>query len=376
MPYKSTNRIQAEHLLAIGVEKHNFVIQIGDYNSILFSVWHGCKHKRICNDGNSGLSGRRCGRRSERRTLQPMRNWQVGYSAAELGELARLLGGDYRASPPPGMLRAANLEPWAYIALPRDDPRRNACRRAFLDARGRHALLKNEVHDMVRAWNAAGIVPLLYKGFALAEFVYPQPGMRFHGDVDVLVSMQDFEAALSVGHSRGWHTPQFDDRTIRGVDPHELALKRKGANASFDLHQRLLPSLGRSISREHELTRLAWENASEVDWEGANIRLLSHADSFLCGIVLARCWNGDNWTPKPHDILDGMHLIAKGLTRIEIADRSAQIGNKSTTEIFMRHCDPFRRFVDLKKISHFRVANYESQSLAEHFPPIDRKSVV
>ena len=139
-----------------------------------------------------------------------MKNWQAGYSVAELDELARLLCGNFGALPSPALLRAANLEAWAYIALPRDDPRRNACRRAFLDARGRHALLKGEVHDMVRAWNAAGIVPLLYKGFALAEFVYPQPGMRFHGDVDILVRPQDFESALAVGHSRGWHTPLFD----------------------------------------------------------------------------------------------------------------------------------------------------------------------
>ena len=299
-----------------------------------------------------------------------MKNWQAGYSVAELDELARLLCGNFGALPSPALLRAANLEAWAYIALPRDDPRRNACRRAFLDARGRHALLKGEVHDMVRAWNAAGIVPLLYKGFALAEFVYPQPGMRFHGDVDILVRPQDFERALAVGHSGGWHTPRFDHPAILGVDPYELSLKRKGANASFDLHQRLMRSLGPGTSRERELTQLAWEDSVEVVWEGAKVRLLSRADSFLYGLVLARCWSGDNWTPKPHDILDGINLISKGLTKTQIMQRSSQIGIKCTAEVFMRHCDPFNRVFSLKKNSRFKIIVYELKSSFDHFPSL------
>src|SRR5690606_15833362 len=98
---------------------------------------------------------------------------------------AFLLG---RGDPPPeAVIRAARLEGYAYVALPSDHPLRARLRANYLGALARHEAIKREIAPLFRAWNDAGITPLLMKGFHMAEFVYPAPGMRFHGDVDVVL---------------------------------------------------------------------------------------------------------------------------------------------------------------------------------------------
>src|SRR5215471_7223801 len=84
-------------------------------------------------------------------------------------------------------LRAARLGAYAYAVLPSNNPDRARLRGDYITALGRHQRLKAALRPLLYAWRASGIEVLLFKGFQLSEFVYPWPGERFHGDVDVLL---------------------------------------------------------------------------------------------------------------------------------------------------------------------------------------------
>jgi Uncharacterised nucleotidyltransferase len=284
--------------------------------------------------------------------------------------LEGFLCGDLEAVPSLEVLRARRLEAWAYTVLPMGHPLKAICKSAFITARARHELIKQEVLEMVRAWNAVGIEPVLYKGFALAEFTYPQPGTRFHGDVDVLVRPEDFRQALEVGHERGWETPQPIVHWLfnQSANPHELSLKKFQANAAFDVHQRLAPTDLHWTAREHALTQAAWQNSKPVEWEGIRIRLLSPEDSFLFGLVISRCWSGDGWRLKSHDLLDGLALIRQGLTRKTVLARAKTLNISRTVNAFLARCDPFMPKLEIKPPSSIKVFQLELNSASEHVP--------
>jgi hypothetical protein len=283
--------------------------------------------------------------------------------------LERFLCGDLDAIPSLEVLRSRRLEAWAYTVLPTGHPLKAVCKSAFITARARHELIKQEVLEMVRAWNAAGIEPVLYKGFALAEFTYLQPGTRFHGDVDVLVQPNDFRRALEIGHEHGWETPQpLDHWVFHNPNPHELSLKRSQANAAFDVHQRLVPALRARTEREQDLTQAAWNNARRVEWEGTQIRLLSTEDAFLFGLMISRCWSGDGWRLKSHDLLDGLALNRQGLTQASLLARAETLKLSRTVNRFLERCDPFKPLLHLKRPSALNFLLLELNSAREHVP--------
>jgi Uncharacterised nucleotidyltransferase len=283
--------------------------------------------------------------------------------------LERFLCGDLEAVPALEVLRARRLEAWAYTVLPTGHPLKATCKSAYISARARHELIKQEVLEMVRAWNAAGIEPVLYKGFALAEFTYPQPGARFHGDVDVLVRPEDFRRALEIGHERGWETPQpLEHWLFNSPNPHELSLKKYRAHTAFDVHQRLVPSVLSRTPREHALTQAARQHSRPVEWEGTRIRLLSPEDAFLFGLVISRCWSGDGWRLKSHDLLDGFALIRQGLTREAVLTRAKTLNISRTANAFLARCNPFVPKLEIKPPSLIKIFQLELNSASEHVP--------
>jgi hypothetical protein len=287
-----------------------------------------------------------------------------------LVNLEQFLCGDLEAVLDQNVLQARHLSAWAYTVLPLGHPLKSVLKPAFIQARARHELIKQEVLELVRAWNAVGIVPILYKGFALAEFVYDLPGTRFHGDVDVLVHPEDFWRALEVGHQHGWETPQeiahwpFDAH----VNPRELSLKKHQANAAFDVHQRLVPSILPLSSREHSMTEAAWVHSKPIQWEGAQVRLLMKEDAFLFGLMISRCWGLDGWRLKSHDLLDGLALIRRGLTLNQLRERANALKISHTLDAFLSFCNPFKPMLDLRHPSMFRYARLEMMTVGEHIP--------
>src|SRR5262249_2875442 len=122
---------------------------------------------------------------------------------AASGLLANWLLGN---GPPPSasILRAARLAPYAHSVLPASHPLRPELRRDYVASLGRHERLKTELPALVGAWRAADLDVLLFKGFQLSEFVYPRPGARFHGDVDVLLAPHQRDRAERIARELGW----------------------------------------------------------------------------------------------------------------------------------------------------------------------------
>ena len=100
------------------------------------------------------------------------------------------------------MIHAARLQGYAYASLPADHPLRPRLRARYLAMLARHESIKREVAPLFAAWSEAGILPLLMKGFYMAEFIYTAPGMRYHGDVDVVIEPRHLRRAAAI--ARGW----------------------------------------------------------------------------------------------------------------------------------------------------------------------------
>lgn len=222
---------------------------------------------------------------------------------------------------------------------------------------------------MVRAWNEAGIEPVLYKGFALAEFQYGVPGTRFYSDVDVLVAPNQFEQALLIGRSLGWECPGgFRHWAWRPRDPHERTLRKTGAHAVFDVHKRLVLTVLPWTARERGLTQQAYDHSTVLNWQGVRVRQLSLADAFIFGMVISRCWGGDNWALNPHDYLDAKVLIARGLTREQLYERANQLNVARTVGNFLKRCNPFDQLLNLQPPTGSQILALEMQSVTEHVP--------
>jgi hypothetical protein len=284
-----------------------------------------------------------------------------------LVNLERFLCGDLEAVLDQKLLQARHLDAWAYTVLPLGHPLKSSCKTAFLQARARHELIKQEVLELVRAWNAVGIVPMLYKGFALAEWSYDQPGTRFHGDVDVLIREDEFERALEVGRQHGWVVPAGQLLWV-GKSNHELSLKREGDLTVFDVHQRLVPSILSGVRRESRLTQQVWEQTTLLVWHDVQVRLLSPEDAFLFGLVVSRSYS-DGWQLKSHDLLDGLALRQNdGLRFDALLKRAQALGLQRTLQSFLRRCDPFTPHLELRRISRAEFWYFELSTSCEHLP--------
>jgi hypothetical protein len=150
--------------------------------------------------------------------------------------VARILAGAWRASPPPLDLSRANLEAAAPLLLGsgaaglawwrfRGSSLAEAAEEAGLRQAYRLHTLEAAVHrrrilETVRAFQAAGLDPVLVKGWAMAR-LYPEEGLRPYADLDLYVRGEDAGAAAAIALElagrgcpvdihRGWG--RLDDR--------------------------------------------------------------------------------------------------------------------------------------------------------------------
>jgi hypothetical protein len=287
---------------------------------------------------------------------------------ASASNLEQFLCGDIEAVPLLEVLRFRRLDAWAYVVLPPGHSFKPLLKAAFLTARARHELIKQDVIELVRALNVEGIVPVIYKGFALAEFVYDQPGVRFHGDVDLLLRSEDFWRALEVGLRLGYRDPSVH-LGWPFQTPHELPLRKFGGVAAFDVHQRLVHSALPWVTAESRMTEMAWQKSVEVNLEGTHIRLLSPEDNFLFGLVIARAWSSDDWQLKSHDLLDGLALICRyQLDLPTVQDRARVLGVTRTLGLFLERCNPWEPMVSLELPTSKDKRRWDWQILPEHLP--------
>ncbi len=252
---------------------------------------------------------------------------------------------------PPELMTDPRLFPLIYSSLPSDHLEKPKFRNAFLAATARHAKIKSHVLEVVRAWNAAGIVPMFFKGFLMAEFVYDIPANRFYGDVDIIVQEQDAARAAKIARELpGWVEIWNRSDTVLPNIHEESHLFTTDHSVRLDLHRFALHTFT-SADNARRLTDAMWKTSSLVSWERCKVLLPSCEDATFLGIVLSRMWD-ESPGIKPHDVLDFEVLSQKwGLSRETLVSRAQHFGLSKVLETFLARCDPWQKKLDLRPLS-------------------------
>lgn len=230
-------------------------------------------------------------------------------------------------------LRTAGLAPYAYCVLSPEDPRRPRLRGEYLRSLRRHHEIRVQVAHLLGAWERAGIESLVFKGFHLAELVYPKPGMRFHGDVDVLIRPADADAAVAAARADGWV-----ETLCRPSYSHEVCGLFGPSGTKIDLQRHVLHRHAPWPGAQPRITRAVWERAESIDWEGTTLRVPMLVDALLVGLVLQRLWSEGGYL-KPHDAID-FRLLEERVGGEELRRRARELRCTRTLSHFLEICDP------------------------------------
>jgi len=146
------------------------------------------------------------------------------FDAGRVLELARR----HRLSPMLGAIRPPGLPASLAEEFHRD----------HMVALGRSTLLGHALRDCLTRFAGRGIDAIVLKGLAYEETLYPSPGMRATGDIDLLVEPRfregTFAALMSAGFAPVAAAPGFDE-----AEYHEVEWKR--GETYVDLHFALAP---------------------------------------------------------------------------------------------------------------------------------------
>jgi len=273
-------------------------------------------------------------------------------------------------------LRREGVSALAFVRLP-EHPDRNALRADFVRASARHLAVRQAVARLVAAWSAADVEVLLFKGFALAEFVYAAAAERSYADIDVAVRPERVATACAVGEAEGWqlvwHVGERDHaRAARtgGYAGHEAAqLRHPELDVTLDLHRRLAHNNHNRRPRaraQQRITDAAWAASRPVAWGGGQVRLLDPRDAVVVGLAVNRGWGSDGWFLKARDYPDFAALVERhGLTADALRARARELGVPRTFELFLRRCDPFRRHLRLADPSWWALRGWNARVAAE-----------
>ncbi len=260
------------------------------------------------------------------------------------------------------LLVRCGLAPYAYGQGVADDPKKRPLFQAFMATTARHLKLRAELQTLVRAWSAAGIDVLLFKGFHLAEFVHTAPGLRFYRDVDLVMDPAQAEEASRIAQAHGWVERWHVSHPVTMSSPyneaycgHEvLHLEHPALGVTVDVHRRILHNLHDQLpwcAPQARITAAVWQASDRVAWGGGVVRLPAPEDAILIGPVLNRCWSAwDDWVLEPHDYLDFKTIVEScGVTRAGLVARARSLGCVRTLELFLERCDPFNRHLVLRE---------------------------
>lgn len=127
--------------------------------------------------------------------------------------IAAILAGAWRTAPPPlaaptdalprvlPLLQETGAGSLAYWRLCRSGPRQTLVARQLRQTYRLHllqaAVFQKQLRDLIRRLRAVGVEPLVVKGWSISR-LYPEPGLRPYGDIDLCVRPDDRPAAAQV----------------------------------------------------------------------------------------------------------------------------------------------------------------------------------
>lgn len=266
--------------------------------------------------------------------------------------------------PAADVVRAAQLGAYAYTTLPDDDPARPQFRADYLSALTRHHAIRRELVPLLAAWHRAAIEVLLFKGFYMAQFVYPVPGSRFHGDVDLALPRGREKEASVIARARGWTEHANSADAGRPYLHCAFNLDRRDGATRIDAHRYLVHSRLPWPRLQPRVTAAVWNRSLETQLDGVPCRIPDPTDALLV-LALQRCW-GDGWRLKMHDAIDMRHLTERfDVDRRALLDRARALGCARTVRIFLDMCDPENGRVRLDAPARGTVRRHQISVLPE-----------
>jgi hypothetical protein len=253
------------------------------------------------------------------------------------------------ALPPVALLERIRLAAYAYTAIASDHPARERLLPAFLRSKTAHALAVAALEPLVAAWRESGIDVLAFKGLALALATYPQPAQRFYDDADVLIRDRDAVAAQRLATNLGWSVRRNVERTGKAYAHESGLLASPDGRLDLDVHRLVLHSSAPWQAVPRRFTDGAWSASREVPLGRTRVRVLDARDAVLIGVVLNRCWSGDDWRLKARDYVDIRTLVEQhGVDEASLTARARELRCLRTLQSFLARCDPYRKHLDLR----------------------------
>jgi hypothetical protein len=161
--------------------------------------------------------------------------------------------------------------------------------------RQRNAIIQQALEHAVASLNDAAVTPMLLKGAAaLVEGLYPDPGMRVVGDLDLLVRQHEIAAADAALERAGFGL----EAPLAGFDgdPHHL-LPRVHAElrVRVDLHVRPTPG---SIPAVLDASEMLDRGRSRI-WRGRQVLIPDASDWMIHNILHGQIVDGHYWRGIP-----------------------------------------------------------------------------
>jgi hypothetical protein len=258
-------------------------------------------------------------------------------------------------------LKILGLEGWIYYRL-RSSDTVDGCRSTALSNAARHALVKTRLETLILTWNHANIEPFIFKGYALAEFIYSSSLQRFYGDVDLLLAQP--EAALAVKKARelGWLENYHLDNSI-GNDHEFSHLYTPDRVARVDLHLELLQMDAPSLKRK-QFTEAIRKNAVRQSLGKAFVWIPQPVDHVIV-LLLNRRW-GDRWARKATDYTDLLAIQERyAVTRDNVLARAKELGCFRNVTLTLETCDPWLKKLKLGRPARWQQILWDLQCASE-----------
>lgn len=186
------------------------------------------------------------------------------------------------------------------------------------------------LREVLEAFGAAGVVPLLLKGAALAYTVYPQPWLRPRADVDLLVERGDRDRAEVMLQSLGWTRDPESNAEFASTQRHYSKAHTSGRAEYLDLHWKIAnPPVFADALAYGELRA----RSLPVDALGPQARTLADGDALFLACIHIAAHHADH--PRIIWLLD-VHRLAQRLSPAE-EDRFLTLTEQRGMRAVCRH---------------------------------------
>jgi hypothetical protein len=156
-----------------------------------------------------------------------------------------------------------------------------------------YARRQQNITDLLNQPAAKQIPIVILKGMALVETLYPNPGLRRMGDIDLLVRHEQFPQVADCLLTLGWQPQQKDDShllptILQGDVPAQDQIGEwsfvSEAGDILDLHWHLVPAIWLRPDFDFTMSEI-WEESVPLDkaeWPGARTLSPEHTLAYLC----------------------------------------------------------------------------------------------